>query len=522
MISKAVKSMLKEVDSNGSLIPVSSLNDSSGKLNLLSLVVKTRPRCGCFWQEPKYQSRGFSLSDVLKPGEPEDKPLNPDVKESDFVDHSGTFADKKEMNSEGNVEGLAADLKLNLGLKCFNEQESSFGRLKKEEVEVKELVNYSKDKRLDMTHPVIKQTREKPRAILGVLTERIMTSQPCPVTNKVRKHGNAGANMSACVALSVKASMKQSGSTQIDSDVSLKIPEYTVVAFSLIELKVKRNGKFELCLFSNNGGFEKVTSKDDIEEDGIMYLGGDSDANSPLNLNEELEKLSGHFQLLSVLPAAKRSSLLQLLKTTMEDRETVSVLESVLDQMCTGKTADLGEVKEVSQMQTVQAILNLLEQSDSSPTPSLLSDSSQTRSLLSDSSQTPSLLSDSSQTPSLSDSSQTPTLLNATHLIISAMDGMTDECLSVLGSCCSPLVLQALQILVQHVAAGSGETLSLRDAGLAVLTEEEVYQRTESLFRVTKVTLKREDDTLRTEMKDQPGYLPLVMSITVKGLASLV
>lgn len=77
MISKAVKSMLKEVDSNGSLIPVSSLNDSSGKLNLLSLIVKTRPRCGCFWQEPKYQSRGFSLSDVLKPGEPEDKPLNP-------------------------------------------------------------------------------------------------------------------------------------------------------------------------------------------------------------------------------------------------------------------------------------------------------------------------------------------------------------------------------------------------------------------------------------------------------------
>eukprot|EP00063_Salmo_salar_P062831 XP_014037666.1 PREDICTED: putative uncharacterized protein DDB_G0290521 [Salmo salar] len=241
--------------------------------------------------------------------------------------------------------------------------------------------------------------------------------------------------------------------------------------------------------------------------------------------------------------------------------------------MCTGKTADLGEVKEANQMQTVQAILDLLEHSDSSPTPSLLSDSSQTPSLLSDSSQTPSLLSDSSQTPSLlsdssqtpsllsdssqtpsllsdssqtpsllsdssqtpsllsdssqtpsllSDSSQTPSLLSATHLIISAMDGMTDEGLSVLGPCCSPPVLQALQILVQHVAAGSGETLSLRDAGLAVLTEEEVFGRTESLFGHSKVTLKREQDTLRTEMKDQPGYLPLVMSITVKGLASLV
>ncbi|XP_071252073.1 gasdermin-E-like [Salvelinus alpinus] len=485
MISNAVKSMLKEVDSNGTLIPVSSLNDSSGKLNLLSLIVKTKPRCGCFWQEPKYQSRGFSLSDVLIPGEPEDKPLNPDVKESDFVDHSGTFGDKKEMNSEGNVEGLAADLKLNLGLKSFSEQESSFGRLKKEEVEVKELVNYSKNKHLNMTHPVIKQTREKPRAIIGVLTERIMTSQPCPVTNKVRKRGNVGANMSVRVALSVKASMKQSGSTQTDSDVSLGIPANTVIAFSLIELKVKCDGKFELCLFANNGGFEIDKSNYEIEEDGIMDLVGDFDANSPLNLNKELKKLSDHFQLLSVLPAATRSSLLQLLKTTMEDREAVSVLESVLDQMCDGETPDLGDLEE-SERETVQAVLDLVDQC-------VGKDEDEIRS----------------------------PLLSAVHLIVSAMDGMTDEGLSVLGSCCSPPVLQALQILVHHVAAGSGETLSLRDAGLAVLTEEEVYGRTESLFGHSKVTLKREEDTLRTEMQDQPGYLPLVMSIAVNGLATL-
>nr|XP_046195436.1 gasdermin-E-like [Oncorhynchus gorbuscha] len=283
------------------------------------------------------------------------------------------------------------------------------------------------------------------------------------------------------------------------------------------------------------GGFEVDGP---VKKSLVGVSGARDDTPKKSCFQRELDKLRGHFQLLSVLPADTRSSLLQLLKTTLEDRETVSVLESVLDQMCTGKTADLGEVKEVSQMQTVQAILNLLEHSDSSPTHSVLSDSSQKPSLsdssqtpsLSDSSQTPSLsdssqtpsLSDSSQTPSLSDSSQTPTLLNATHLIVSAMDGMTDEGLSVLGSCCSPPVLQALQILVQHVAAGSGETLSLRDAGLAVLTEEDVYQRTESLFGHSEVTLKREEDTLRTEMKDQPGYLPLVMSITVKGLASLV
>ncbi|XP_029602626.1 gasdermin-E-like isoform X2 [Salmo trutta] len=480
MFAKATKAFVKDTDHEGHLIPVSSLNDTD-KLKLRSLIVKTRHRC--FWQEPKYQSPGFTLGDVLKPGEPGNTPLSPTVKESDFVDYSGTFGDKKEMNTDGNVEAKLADFNITVGGKWSTKQKLSLGSLNKEKVDVKELHNYSKDRVLDMSHPVIKQTRVNPRAVLGVLTERITTSLPCPVTNNVQKRGNVGANVSACVFLSGKASMKQSGSTQTDSDVSLGIPANTVMAYSLIELYVKCN---DLCLICNNGGFEIDKSKDGLEVDGIMDLGGDFDANSPLNLNEELEKLNGHFQLLLTLPAAKRSSLHQLLKTTMEDREAVSVLESVLDQMCDGETPDLGDLEE-SERETVQVILDLVDQC-------VGKDEDEFRS----------------------------SLLSAIHLIVSAMDGMTDEGLSVLGSCCSPPVLQALQILVQHVAAGSGETLSLRDAGLAVLTEEEVLGRTESLFGHSKVTLKREEDTLRTEMKDQPGYLPLVMSITVKGLASLL
>ncbi|XP_070293042.1 gasdermin-E-like [Salvelinus sp. IW2-2015] len=189
--------------------------------------------------------------------------------------------------------------------------------------------------------------------------------------------------------------MKQSGSTQTDSDVSLGIPANTVMAYSLIELYVKCNGQFELCLICNNGGFEKVWSKDEIEGDGIMDLRGDFAANSHLNLNKELEKLSGHFQLLSALPVAKRSSLLQLLKTTMEDREAVSVLESVLDQMCDGETPDLSDLEE-SERETVQAILDLVDQC-------VGKDEDEIRS----------------------------SLLSAVHLIVSAMDGMTDEGLSV-------------------------------------------------------------------------------------------
>ncbi|CDQ85997.1 unnamed protein product [Oncorhynchus mykiss] len=152
--------------------------------------------------------------------------------------------------------------------------------------------------------------------------------------------------------------------------------------------------------------------------------------------------------------------------------------------MCDGETPDLGDLEE-SERETVQVILDQCVGKDEDEIRS--------------------------------------SLLSAFHLIVSAMDGMTDEGLSVLGSCCSPPVLLALQILVQHVAAGSGETLSLRDAGLAILTEEELYQRTERLFALSNVELTRlnEDAEFTVTSVICPGHLPLVMSIAVNGLACL-
>ncbi|XP_010882784.2 gasdermin-E-like isoform X1 [Esox lucius] len=478
MISTAIKSMLKEADNEGCLIPLSSLNDNSGKLSLLSVIVKIRPRKEWFWQKPKYRSRGFTLSDVLEPGVAEDPPLTPSFKNTDFVDYKGIFGDK--MKADGTVDGLVASFNFNLGVDCCYERETSFGRLKKEEVEVKKIVQHSKDKLLNMTHPWIRQACAKPRAVLCILTERIMTTDACHFKFNVKKIGDIGAKecLPSNPSTTVKTSMSQKVHKEKDGKVDLKIPEHTVIAFGVIELKVQRNGKFVLCLLSNKGGFEKE-SDTGFEHDAVMG------ANNPLNLSNELEKLSDHFQLLSVLPTETRSNLLQLLRNTMKNREEVSVLESVLDQMCDGETPDLGDLRE-SVRKTVQAVVDLVDQ--------IVGDDKEFRS----------------------------SLLSAVHLIVSAMDEMTDAGLSELESCCSPPVLEALQILVQCVAAGSGETLSLTDAGLTVLTEEEVYGKAQSLFDLSNVILKREEDTLKTEMKDQPGNLPLVMSIAVKGLASLV
>ncbi|XP_019896712.2 gasdermin-E-like [Esox lucius] len=475
MISTAIKTMLKEVDSEGCLIPVSSLNNNSDKLNVLSVIVKIRPRKDWFWKKPKYQFHGFTLSDVLEPGVPEDTPLSP--KCTYIGNYEAVVGDK--MNADTTVDGLVAGLNLNLDMDCsYN---ASFGRLKKEEVEVTKLLNHLKDKLLDMNHPWIRQACAKPRAVLCILKERIMTTDACHFNFNVKKSGDIGAKQ--CIpsnpSTAVKTSMHQKVRKQIDKKVDLEIPPNTVVAFGVFELKIRCNGKFDLCLLSNKGGFEKKESDTGFENDAVL---GGYDPNIPLNLSNELEKLSDHFQVLSVLPTETRSNLLQLLRNTMKNREEVSVLESVLNQMCDDETPDLGDLTE-SERKTVQAIVDLVDADDKEFRSSLLS---------------------------------------AVHLIVGAMDEIPDEGLSELESCCSPPVLKALKILVQCVAAGSGETLSLTDAGLTILTEEEVYGKAQSLFDLSNVILKREEDTLKAEMKDQPGYLPLFMSVAVKGLASLV
>ncbi|XP_038832590.1 gasdermin-E-like isoform X2 [Salvelinus namaycush] len=653
MFASATENFVKNVDSDGNLIPVSSLNNC-GKLNPLSLVLKQSP----FFWKTKYTPTKFTLDDVLT----KNPPLNPAVKESDFVGYGGTFGDSQDasVDVETKLAAYAVDLNFNMGAKHASTLKSSLGKLKKEEVDVKWLQNISKDKLLDMSLSLIQDARNN-SSVFGVVMERIVTSEPCSIREKKHQAGNVGAGGNVTgVPVSVKGKVEVHGV----KDVFLEIPKNTVIAYSIEEIKVKRDGHFEVCSFGN-GGFEPAWQLfRSIRMSAVVSLQEES------ILHQELEKLSGHFQVLSSLPTAKRSSLLQLLKTTMEDREAVSVLESVLDQMLVGETPDMDDLMEETEKQIVQAILELLHKSDGtnegqtddespsllcstnliegqtdnespsllcstnliegqtdnespsllcstnliegqtddespsllcstnliegqtdneSPSllcstnliegqtddesPSLLCSTNLIEGQTDDESpsllcstnliegqtddESPSLLCSTNliegqtddESPSLLCSTnliegqtdnkspsllcstnliegqtddESPSLLCSINLIVSAMNEMTDEGLSVLGSCCSPPVLQALQILVHHVAAGSGETLSLRDAGLAVLTEEEVFGRTESLFGHSEVTLKREEDTLRTEMKDQPGYLPLVMSITVKGLASLV
>ncbi|XP_029307874.1 gasdermin Eb [Cottoperca gobio] len=463
MFATATRNFVEEVDHGGLLIPVSSLNDTVAPLT----VVVKRKRFWV-WQKPKYNPTDFNLNDILTG----DTPIKSDVTETDFIKYNGTYGD----NMQGSVDANFASTNVSLEGKDSSKLQSYFGSLKKQEVDVQKLLRDSKDRALDMSHSLVQQAKEKHRRVFGIVKECIVTTAPCSVIEEVQQGGQCGGGLSLCWLKSSKVSLKENGSLSKDSNVTMEIPIHTTIAYALIELEIKHDGRYGLCLMSDTmGGFEV----DGPAKKGLSGIFGAPPSENS-HLGEELEQLSDHFQLLSALPATTRSSLLEQITKVMKDRGAVSSLQNVLDQMCLDKRPALGDVTATeSQKQNIQAILDLLEQSGQAES--------------------------------------TP-VLTALHLVTSALDELTNDCLAVLGMCCSLTVLQALEPLVQCVS-GTGE-LPLSSGDQAALSED-VYEKTEHLFASSNVSLKRDGDTVKTEIHHLPGNLPLVLCIAVRGLASL-
>nr|KAF6469499.1 gasdermin E [Molossus molossus] len=149
MFAKATRNFLREVDDGGNLIAVSNLNDSD-KLQLLSLVTK-KNRFWC-WQRPKYQCLSVTLGDVLTEGQF----LSPVVVESDFVKYEGKF----ENHVSGTIETALGKVKLNVGGKGLVQSQSSFGSLRKQEVDLQQLLGHAVDRTINLKSPHLLATAD--------------------------------------------------------------------------------------------------------------------------------------------------------------------------------------------------------------------------------------------------------------------------------------------------------------------------------------------------------------------------
>ncbi|XP_049587859.1 gasdermin Eb isoform X2 [Syngnathus scovelli] len=450
MFATATRNFVEEVDPGGFLIPVRSLNDT---IALLTVVVSQKRFW--FWQKPKYLPTDFTLNDILTG----DTPITPVLTETDFIKYNETYGDK----IQGTLDATFIHYNMNMEGKDSSKLQFSFGSLKKDEIDVRRLLQDSKNRVLDMSHCLIEQTKKK-RQVFGVVKERIVTSQPCSVIEEV--------------------SLKDNGSLSKDSNVTMEIPTNTTLAYALIDLEVKQDGRYKLCLMSVKGGFEV----DSPTQKGLVGVTGAPEQNNPdvSHLRQELENLCAHFQLLAALPASSRSSLLKSITALIENKAALSALQSVLDQMLVEESGNVTDVSD-EHKQSIQPVLDVLKEAER---------------------------------VSAAPKEHHVSLLSALHLITSALDELTCDSLAALSVCSSPDVLKIMELLVKCLS-GSGESPA-SGADINALPED-VLSGMQQLFTSSGVNLQRDGDMARSQINQlqHVGNRPLIVCIALRGLHSL-
>ncbi|EHB07139.1 Non-syndromic hearing impairment protein 5 [Heterocephalus glaber] len=494
MFAKATRNFLKEVDAGGNLISVSNLNDSD-KLQPLSLVTK-RKRYWC-WQRPKYQFLSVTLGDVLT----EDQFLSPVVVESDFVKYEGKF----ENHVSGTIETVLGKVKLNVGGKGLVESQSSFGTLRKQEVDLQQLIRDSVERTINLKNPVLQQVLERRKEVLCVLTQKIVTTQKCVISEHVQIEEKCGGMVGIQTKI-VQVSAMEDGNVIKDTSVVLEIPAATTIAYGIIELYVKQDGQFEFCLLhEKHGGFEQERRSDPVyldylacQEFGFMDVPdarhGTSSQDGLLSvLNQATLPLERNFLPFMELPAGQQTALCNLLQVVLFDEELLVVLEQVCDDMAGGfwspqAALAVGELKP-PQQQDLMAFLQLVG------------------------------CRIQGECPGPEDEVSNQKLFATAYFLVSALAEMPDNAAALLGICCKLQIIPTLYHLLR--ALSDDGICDLEDPTLAPVKDTERFGIVQSLFVAADINLEQVHSLVKAAILKDPHVFPLILYITLNGLCAL-
>ncbi|KAM8840512.1 gasdermin-E-like isoform 2-T2 [Spinachia spinachia] len=406
---------------------------------------------------------------------------NADVSKKEFLTYEGTFQGKLSGNLGAEVGSSSATLQGEGSSKL----RSCFGKLNKEELDVRKLLRDSSGRLVEMQNPLMQQ-REKRADVLAVVKERVLTTQSCSITQTETEQctfqGILG--LFGLLGNSVKVFAKDSSNIELESVVSLEIPSGTVIAYSILELGIKKNGHFDICLQPGTiGGIEADSSVSRPYDDPLDVVDRGCNGKmvpekvaprTPENGSQEMD-----LSPLAELPESTRSSFFKRLQEAVMDRTALSYMECVLEDLCSGGTLDMAEREELSESQrkTLSALLD--------------SDAEDSRGRL-------------------------HARLNAAHLLLSALEELPDQTLRLLSKS-RPDLLEALDTLMCMLTKGS-EPVSIQCLPLH-LQNNPAFELAEQLLGSSQVTLRRDSHRLWTETADE--VLQLVLCLSIQGLSLL-
>ncbi|KAF4100565.1 gasdermin-E [Onychostoma macrolepis] len=525
MFEKATKKLVQQIDPKGALIAASSLNDSK-KLQPLAVVLKIQK--GWFWQQTKYKPTEFKINDLL-----EGDPIKPVCEEEELVNFEGEYRN----TVAGTVEMGGSTVCLNANGEGTSKLCLSLGKLKKEAVDIPKLLKLTRGRKLDLTSSFFKKPPPKSKSFT-LLKERILTTRDSSISYTELEKASCHAEIGFT---ELQTYMKDSGKYQHASKTAFSIPPDTVMAYSVVEMTIESDGYFDLCV-----GPSGVES-DDISQNPIPTF-SEVDGQGPLiqegspltTLKKELADVQARFCALAYLSAESRSSILHLLRKVLMDRSVLSALVDRLEVLSSGEascflTSELSE----EQSQNIGAFLDLLkcDQLDKTSSTSLSTYNGCQISTTNHSD--PSLASElngSSSTPeeqngchtavsyenacSTKASRQSKDLMYSMQILMNALEELTGAGLELLEPFCTSEGLQSLQDLVIHLT--TSDMPLCKDTIPVFLQSDDDFHRVEELLKSCNILLRKENDTLTSEMTCREGFLPMVLCIAIHGLASFV
>ncbi|OCT75781.1 hypothetical protein XELAEV_18030968mg [Xenopus laevis] len=491
MFAKATKNFLKDIDAGGGLIPVFSLNDSD-KAQLLCVVAKTRRFWR--WQKPKYHfsSCFCTLSDLMT----DERAIKPVVVESEFVTYEGTFGD----TIKGNIGAEVGALQMNTSGCGFVENQSSFGTLRKQEVDMQHVMKDVQDRRINLHHPFIQQLQENRNDVLCILKEKIVTTQKCIITEHTQTEetfkGKVGMK-----AKTIKVSVSENGNYKKDENTVLEIPPPAAIAYGVVELYIKHNGTFDFCLLSEKkGGFEKENSEkhqhsnpvpsdnlplydwDVVDGSKEVFVRKSIPSNAPLCfLKEEIAPYKKHFFAWEQIPDVQYLELYTLLCEILYDGRALSQLQAVVEDLCSELKPTRAAFDELmpSQRKIAETILNLTGYDI---------------------------------TNEKFQHAANRELLVALHIITSALNELSDSALAVLATCCE---------LFTRIFCIDKGLCSKTEATLMDFHDQGRFHVSQKLFALSNMKLEIKEDSIYAATAEDPGFLPLILYIAVIGLQLL-
>ncbi|KAJ6660644.1 hypothetical protein lerEdw1_017641 [Lerista edwardsae] len=229
MFHRATKSLAKQLDPDGSLIPIRCPVDEK-RFRPLCLV--QRKRKNPWWQSNPYRKTEYRLHDILLSG---DQTARLDVQDSVPV----TVVDKVDGTMQGNISGLV-DLATITLMGLSNTTQSRSVTVKKISISSSELHCITKEKKVDMCHGFIKQSKKFKRD-LYVITEAIETVEETQFEESSKTEGSIFSE----IYIKVKLNSAR------DSKKAIIIPKDCILAFRAKQLQIKE-GSLEISDYSSN------------------------------------------------------------------------------------------------------------------------------------------------------------------------------------------------------------------------------------------------------------------------------